>query len=115
MLQIAAAENCDDQHCDGVSKTLCQTIRGQAEINNAAVLQAFGISNSRMAQQLTDVLDCPAADLVAMGNQELRRYMKGQGSRTCRRSDYLNDMAFAGLWDVNPFFDKPLSSGISGV
>jgi type IV secretion system protein VirD4 len=93
----------------------CYPNRHETLINNAAVLQAFGISNSRMAQQLTEILDCPAADLLAMGNRELQMYLKGHGSQTCRLSDYLNDTAFAGLWDVNPFFAKPLSSGMSGV
>ena len=80
-------------------------------INNAAVLQAFGISNSMMARQLTEVLDCSSADLLAMKNEESRVFMKGQGSRTCRLPDYLNDAAFRGLWDNNPFFGGPSAGG----
>jgi len=84
--------------------------RHETLINNAAVLQAFGISNSMMARQLTEVLDCSAADLLAMKNEESRVFMKGQGSRTCRLPDYLHDAAFNGLWDNNPFFGGGLSS-----
>ena len=85
--------------------------RHETLINNAAVLQAFGISNSMMARQLTDVLDCSAADLLAMKNGESRVFMKGQGSITYRLPDYLNDPIFQGLWDNNPFFGSPSKSG----
>ena len=85
--------------------------RHETLINNAAVLQAFGISNSMMARQLTEVLDCSSADLLTMKNEESRVFMKGQGSRTCRLPDYLHDAAFKGLWDNNPFFGGPSASG----
>ena len=86
--------------------------RHETLINNAAVLQAFGISNSMMARQLTEVLDCSSADLLAMKNEESRVFMKGQGSRTCRLPDYLHDAAFKGLWDNNPFFGGPSAGGV---
>ncbi|HRA87726.1 MAG TPA: type IV secretory system conjugative DNA transfer family protein [Planctomycetaceae bacterium] len=78
--------------------------RHETLINNASVLQAFGISNSRMAGQLTEILDCSRSDLLAMKNEELRVFIKGQGSQTCQLPDYLNDQSFGGLWDRNPFF-----------
>ncbi|MCA9013458.1 MAG: type IV secretory system conjugative DNA transfer family protein [Planctomycetaceae bacterium] len=83
--------------------------RHETLINNAAVLQAFGISNGRMAQQLTEVLDCSAAELMGMKCDELRVCINGRGSQTCLLPDYLSDAAFQGLWNDNPFFGK--SSG----
>ncbi|MEZ6123020.1 MAG: type IV secretory system conjugative DNA transfer family protein [Planctomycetaceae bacterium] len=83
----------------------CYPQGGETLINNAAVLQAFGISNNRMARQLMDLLDCPATDLLAMKPGQCRSFVRGQGSFTCRLPDYLNDPVFRGLWDENPFFD----------
>ncbi len=46
-----------------------------------------------------------------MKNDQSRVFMKGQGSTTHRLPDYLNDPAFKGLWDRNPFFNEPGPGG----
>lgn len=76
-------------------------------INNASALQTFGISNSSMASQLAEILDCSAGDLLKMSATEARIFIRGHGSETTTRPDYLNDKRFAGRFDSNPFFASP--------
>jgi type IV secretion system protein VirD4 len=74
-------------------------------INNSAVLQAFGLSNSLSARQLSEVFDAPARDLLALEKDEAMLYTRDEGSFRCRRPDYLKDPDFDGDWDKNPFFE----------
>ncbi len=73
-------------------------------INNAAVLQAFGISNSQMARQLSEVEDSSCEKLLSMRGNQSTTFIKGQGTHTVQLPDYLYDPIFTGLWDPNPFF-----------
>ena len=75
-------------------------------VNNSAVLQAFGVGSMLMAKQLSDVLDCPAHDLLAMKPHETVICSRGESALKCRRPDYLTDGLFAGQWDPNPFFGR---------
>lgn len=75
-------------------------------INNSAVLQTFGVGTRLMAKQLSDVLDCPAHDLLGMKPQEEVICRQDGGTVRCRRPDYLTDPAFSGMWDPNPFFGR---------
>jgi type IV secretion system protein VirD4 len=75
-------------------------------VNNAAILQAFGISNSQMARQLADIVDSTPDKLMSMKSDQSTVFEKGQGSRTLRLPDYLKDSVFKGLWSPNPFFSN---------
>jgi type IV secretion system protein VirD4 len=75
-------------------------------INNSAVLQTFGVGTRLLAKQLSDVLDCPAHDLLGMKPQEEVICRQDGGTVRCRRPDYLTDPAFSGMWDPNPFFGR---------
>lgn len=78
-------------------------------VNNASVLQTFGISNSQMARQLADVVDSSTSELLGMTARESMTFIKGQGTQISRLPDYLTDAAFDGLWDPNPFFGSSAS------
>lgn len=76
-------------------------------VNNSAVLQAFGISNSQMARQLAEIIDFSKSDLLSMPADCSAVFVKGQGTQKLRLPDYLVDPPFRGLWDGNPFFTRP--------
>ncbi len=76
-------------------------------VNNAAVHQAFGINNNQMARQLGEILDASPAELLHLKSDQSMAFIKGQGNRRMQLPDYLNDPAFEGLWDPNPFFPRP--------
>jgi type IV secretion system protein VirD4 len=71
-------------------------------LNNSGVIQAFGLSNGRMARSCAEVLGVEAEELLALepGAQVLLR--PGHGPLTCRRLDYLRDPLFRGRFDRNP-------------
>jgi type IV secretion system protein VirD4 len=83
-------------------------------INNASVLQTFGISNSLMARQLADIVDSKSDELLRMKAGESMTFVKGKGSHMSRLPDYLKDPVFNGLWDPNPFFGNS-NSGAPGI
>jgi type IV secretion system protein VirD4 len=73
-------------------------------VNNSAVLQVFGINNNLMAKEWAELLGKEPAELLRLAPEQAVLCMHGQGTRTCRRPDYLTDRAFAGLYDANQRF-----------
>jgi type IV secretion system protein VirD4 len=76
----------------------------QTMVNNSAVIQAFGVNNHMMAQELSALFGRQPGELLGMRLEEEVLHVQGQGSRICRRPDYLRDPLFAGLFDPNPRF-----------
>ncbi len=89
-------------------------------INNSAVLQAFGMSNRKMAAQIAELMDVSMSQLMNMSPQEQVIATRAKGTVQCRLPDYLTDPVFRGLWDPNPFFvrenrvQKPHASDSNG-
>jgi type IV secretion system protein VirD4 len=73
-------------------------------INNASVLQAFGMSNRKMAQQVSELMDVSTSQVLSMKPTEQAIAIRGEGTTVNRIPDYLTDRVFKGLWDPNPFF-----------
>ncbi len=75
-------------------------------VNNAAVLQAFGISNGLMAAECAAVMGCePGAFRKLAHNQQMimRPY---QEVRSHQRLDYLRDRCFRGKFTANPRHER---------
>lgn len=81
-------------------------------MNNASMLQAFGISNRKMAAQISELLDVSVSQLMNMSAAEQVVSIRGEGTTQCRLPDYLNDAIFRGLWDPNPFFCRNVRPAI---
>jgi type IV secretion system protein VirD4 len=79
----------------------------QAMVNNAEVLQVFGLRNNQMAREWCDFFGREAAELLEVRPEEVILFTPGEGYRRCRRPDYLRDRAFAGLFDPNERFHPP--------
>jgi type IV secretion system protein VirD4 len=75
-------------------------------LNNSAVIQAFGMTNGWAAKALAEVMDMSPAELLRMARTQQALLMPGQGPQTTRRTDYLTDPQFRGLFDPNPRYKK---------
>ncbi len=73
-------------------------------VNNAAVLQTFGMHNHQMARDWSDVLGWDATDVAELPATDALLYQHGLGCRRCRRADYLRDAVFTGLYEPNERF-----------
>jgi type IV secretion system protein VirD4 len=76
----------------------------QSIVNNAGVLQVFGINNFNMAREWGDLLGQSPETLDRMAREDTAVRRQGQGGVVCRRPDYLKDEGFAGRFDDNPRF-----------
>ncbi len=76
----------------------------QSIVNNSGVLQVFGITNHGMARDWAELLGQSVRQMNQLGRENTALLMPGQGSLVCRRPDYLQDEAFAGLFDANQRF-----------
>ncbi len=75
-------------------------------VNNAAVLQTFGLNSNLVARDMADLLGgiSPSA-LRRMPTDHQVAVMPGTETLVSRRPDYLNDPLFAGRFDPNPLFE----------
>jgi type IV secretion system protein VirD4 len=71
-------------------------------LNNSAVMQVFGLTNSWMAKALEDIVGLRADELLAMGGARQALLRPGRRPTITRRVDYLRDKPFGGLFDPNP-------------
>lgn len=71
-------------------------------INNAGVLQAFGVTNGLMATECAGVLGCKPRDLLRLGSNRQMVLMPRRPARMLSRLDYLRDRCFRGLFTPNP-------------
>lgn len=76
-------------------------------LNNAAVVQVFGLANGWAARGASDLLGMPVSQLLKLGRDEQVLSLPGAGAEVTRRVDYLTDRAFAGLYDPNPRYAHP--------
>lgn len=76
----------------------------QTIVNNSGMLQVFGITNHLMAKEWSELLGLSLQDLKELAREDAVVLRQGQGSVTCRRSDYLKDEVFAGMFDANQRF-----------
>jgi len=83
-------------------------------INNAAVLQAFGFANFGMAGQWGEMLGMDGHDLLRLGEHEAALFIRGEGSSTITRLNYLRDPEFVGLFDPNPRYLPEARRAIAG-
>jgi type IV secretion system protein VirD4 len=71
-------------------------------LNNAAVVQVFGITNGLMAAECAAVLGCKPQELLRMRPNRQMVVMPRMPARVLRRLDYLRDRRFKGLFAPNP-------------
>lgn len=72
-------------------------------IDNSRVLQAFGVSNYRMARELAELFGISdPRTLMRLPKEHLIMTTGSEEARTLRRSDYLTDPLFEGRFDPNP-------------
>jgi type IV secretion system protein VirD4 len=71
-------------------------------INNAGVVQAFGVGNGLMAAECAAVLGCKPDDLLRLGTGQQMVLLAHRRARTMGRLDYLRDRCFRGLYAANP-------------
>jgi type IV secretion system protein VirD4 len=74
--------------------------------NNAGVFQLFGVANHLMARESSELIGDLDADLIRHMPKD-RQIIATSGAKamSARLPDYLEDKAFAGLWDPNPMFE----------
>jgi type IV secretion system protein VirD4 len=73
-------------------------------LNNSRVLQVFGITNHNQAKEWGELMSLRPDDLDRLAREDVAVLRPGHGSLICRRPDYLQDEAFAGLFDANQRF-----------
>jgi type IV secretion system protein VirD4 len=71
-------------------------------LNNSGVVQAYGMTNGRMASACAEVLGVTTSELLGLGPNEQVLLRPGCGPQVVQRVDYLSDTVFAGLFDPNP-------------
>lgn len=93
---------------------LRRTYPGQWEtlLNNAAVVQAFGVTCMSLAQQLQPLApSMQAAELLSLPAHRMLLLRTGRTAAVVQRPDYLRDPVFEGLFDGNPFYRNFLTTG----
>ncbi len=76
-------------------------------INNAGVLQTFGVTNGFMAADCAAVLGCKPRDLLQLRSNGQMVLMPRRSARMLGRLDYLRDRCFRGLFTPNPRHASP--------
>lgn len=71
-------------------------------LNNAGVLQAFGVANGLMAADCAAVLGCKPRDLMRLRPDQQMLLLPRRSARAAGRLDYLRDRCFGGLFTPNP-------------
>ncbi len=78
-------------------------------LNNIGVLQVFGLTNYRAAEEWSELLGVSPRELMNLEPHEQILFIRGEGAQRCQRCDYLTDPLFRGLFDPNPFYaGRPL-------
>ncbi|MBX3593585.1 type IV secretory system conjugative DNA transfer family protein [Sphingomonas sp.] len=75
-------------------------------LNNCEVIQCFGPRNMRAAATMADITGYrEEREVLDLTDDEMLLQISGEEVVVARKPDYLNDPAFAGAFDVNPFHD----------
>ncbi len=82
-------------------------------VNNAGILQVFGVTNHLAAKALSELLgdQITQADILRMPRDEQFVMQSGGHLHRLRRVDYLKDRLFKGLFQPNPFYAKGKGTG----
>ena len=75
-------------------------------LNNAGVLQIFGIENHLNARELQEYTGIPAATFRTLPVNKQVLVVSGKDYIGADKYDYLNDEKFKKLFDDNPFYGK---------
>lgn len=77
-------------------------------LNNAGVLQVFGVNNHLAAKAAAELLgdQVTQADLLRMSREEQIVLQTGGHLQRLRKLDYLHDKAYYGCFEPNPFYGK---------
>jgi len=75
-------------------------------LNNSGVIQAFGFHNRDLAEQWSNYFDSSPSQLRELSTREQVLMIPGAGESRCLKLDYLEDEAFAGLFDSNPLYEQ---------
>ncbi len=79
----------------------------QTMVNNAAVLQTFGLNTHLVAREMSDLIGgISPLDLRTMPVRDQVCVMPGSETILSRRPDYLEDPMFEGRFDPNPLFNN---------
>jgi type IV secretion system protein VirD4 len=83
----------------------------QSILNNAGALLIFGIGHYAAASEYAELMGMDPHELMKLGDEDAALSVRGEGTRTLRRLNYLRDPLFAGKFDANPYFARvpPLS------
>ncbi len=77
----------------------------QTMVNNAAVLQTFGLNTHLVAREMTDLIGgITSSELRMLPPGQQVTVMPGEEVTVSRRPDYLTDPIFEGRYDPNPLF-----------
>jgi type IV secretion system protein VirD4 len=79
-------------------------------INNASVLQVFGVSTYRMAAKVAEVIGSSPEQLLDLGAGNAVLAHRGGEIEVARRIDYLTDRPYTGRSDPNPMIASSLPS-----
>ena len=80
-------------------------------IDNAAVLQLFGIGNERIRREYAALAGLEPRDLARFQGTEQLLVVRGE-ARRCWLPNYLRDPAYAGKAAPNPFYQGARERGI---
>lgn len=81
-------------------------------LNNASVLQTFGINNGDLAADFGRYLDISPRELQCLPRDQQVLAIHGRGTIRCERLDYLRD-ASKENYDANPMFENRRKRGIA--
>ncbi|PKP83324.1 MAG: hypothetical protein CVT79_00495 [Alphaproteobacteria bacterium HGW-Alphaproteobacteria-18] len=78
----------------------------QTMVNNCRAVQCFGANTMLAADAMSAIVGFrPAERLLDLADNEMLLQLSGDAPVLARLPSYLNDPAFAGMFDANPFHD----------
>jgi len=79
----------------------------ESMLNNCEVVQCFGALNMRAAATMAEITGYrEERDVLDLTVDEMLLQIAGEEVVVARKPDYLNDPAFKGMFDTNPFHDS---------
>ena len=78
----------------------------QTMVNNCRAVQCFGANTMLAARAMADMVGyANVGDIVDLEDHEMLLQLSGDQPVIARLPNYLQDPAFAGMFDPNPFHD----------
>jgi type IV secretion system protein VirD4 len=86
-----------------------------AIVNNYGVVQLFGPSNQRMAQEFASLIGgITGKAIMRMPSTHQALLINGTGPILCQRPDYRTDALFRGRYDANPMYTRQSIEAVDG-